>query len=347
MAAAAALGLGLVGLTATPAAADPPGPTDYRSTVADVTPRDAAAGVHVEIVGGDGFLLMEVDPGVEVEVPGYSGDPYLRFGADGTVEENQSSPTTYLNQSRNRTDDAGLDPDADPVWKTVATDGRWAWHDHRIHFMGGDVEGDQEVTHREGVPWEVPIVVDGNDVVIAGEYRLLEAPSPLPWAGLAVVVALIVALGLTRLVTPLTAAGVGLLVAGVVGVVAGTAQRGVSPPGAPTSPLVVILPAIALVAGIIVVMQRGRVLRAVAALAGAASAAGWAIVRISVLWKAILPTSLSAATDRAITAVALGAAVGAAVAVVRSGALAPDLDLDTDEDDEPAPLGSAAESGGT
>ncbi len=342
LAAAAALGLGLVALTASPAAADPPGPTNYRSTVDAVTPPDAAEGIRASIVGGDGFLLLEVDEGVEVEVPGYSGDPYLRFSADGTVEENQSSATTYLNQSRDRTDAPALDPDADPVWKTVATDGRWAWHDHRIHFMGGDLSEDQRASHRSGVTWQVPIVVDGTDVLITGDYRLVDAPSPLPWLGLALVVALVIALGLTRLVTPLTAGGVGLLVAGLGGVIAGNAQRGISPPGAPTSPLVVILPAIALVAGIIVVMQRGRVLRAIAALAGAASAAGWAIVRLSVLWKAILPTSLAPATDRALTAVALGAAVGTAVAVVRSGALAPDLD-----DEPPATPLTAAESGGS
>jgi hypothetical protein len=339
LAVAGAVVLATVALMASPAAADPPGPTDYRSEIDEVVPD--VDGVTVSIVGGDGFLMLEVDEGTTAEVPGYSGEPYLRFGEDGVVEENQASAATYLNQSRTRTDaDRDYDPDADPEWKQVATDGRWAWHDHRVHYMGGDASGEVRAGLERGVAWEVPIQVDDEDVLVTGDYRLLDAPTPLPWIALAVVLTLLVALGLGRLLPALPAAGATVLVAGIGGVVAGMAQRGESPPGAPTSPLVVILPAIAVVAGIIVVIQRGRVLRAVAALAGAAALGGWALVRVEVLWKAILPTSLPAATDRLLTAVALGAAAGAAVLVVRSGALAPDLSAL----DNPDPAPETAES---
>lgn len=332
------MALATLALTASPAAADPPGPTDYRSEIEDIAPE--VDGITASIVGGDGFLMLEVDEGTTVEVPGYAGEPYLRFGADGVVEENQASAATYLNESRTRTDtDRSYDPDAEPEWEQVATDGRWAWHDHRIHYMGQGVPAAART--ETGQVWTVPMVVDGEDVTISGAYRLLDAPSPIPWIVGAVVLAVVVALGLGRLLPALPAAGATVLVAGVGGVVAGMAQRGESPPGAPTSPLVVILPAIAVVAGMIVVIQRGRVLRAVSALAGAAALGGWALVRIEVLWKAILPTSLPAATDRLLTAVALGAAAGAAALVVRSGALAPDLSAL----DEPDATPSAAESG--
>lgn len=329
--------LATLALTASPAAADPPGPTDYRSAVDEIVPD--VDGIAVSVVGGDGFLLLEVDEGTTVEVPGYAGEPYLRFREDGVVEENQASAATYLNQSRTRTEaDRDYDPDADPEWQQVATDGRWAWHDHRIHYMG---QGVPEAARTErGQSWTVPLVVDGEDVTVTGDYRLLDAPTPLPWIALAVVLALLVALGSVRLLSALPAAGATVLLAGIGGVVAGMAQRGESPPGAPTSPLVVILPAIAVVGGIIVVIQRGRVLRAVAALAGAAALGGWALVRIQVLWKAVLPTSLSATTDRLLTAVALGAAAGAAALVVRSGALAPDLSAL----DDPEPTPKTAES---
>jgi hypothetical protein len=338
VAAAGAIALGVVGLFAAPAAADPPGPTNYRSEIEEVRPD--AEGVTATIVGGDGFLMLEVAEGTTVEVEGYSGEPYLRFAEDGTVEENQASAATYLNQARTRTDaDRDYDPDAPPEWKQVATDGRWAWHDHRIHYMGG---GTPEAARSDrGVVWEVPIVVDDADVTIIGAYRLVDAPTPLPWIALALVLAIALAVGLARVVTPLTGAGAAVLLAGIGGVVAGMAQRGESPPGAPTSPLVVILPAIAVIAGIIVVMQRGRVLRAVAGLAGAAALGGWGLVRIQVLWKAILPTSLPAVTDRALTAVALGAAAGAAALVVRSGALAPDLEPDATPTEPPTVAESA------
>lgn len=321
--AALAAAAGVLG-PALPAAADPPGPTDYRSEVTATTPE--VDGVEVSVVGGDGFLLLEVDEGHEVEVPGYSDEPYLRVAADGTVEENTASAASYLNQERQRTSvDGSFDADADPAWEVVAEDGRWAWHDHRIHRMGSTVP--PAATTDEGVRWEVPIVVDGTDVAVTGRYRLVGSSSPpvvqaLPWLVLALAVAAAVVLGAGRLLPAVTVAGATVLAAGVGGVVAGMAQRGVDPPGAPTSPLVVVLPAVAAVAGLITVIQRGRVLRAVAALAGAAAAAGWAVVRLPVLWHAVLPTSLPAGADRALTALALGAALGAAVLVVRSGDLA-------------------------
>ncbi|QYG94348.1 hypothetical protein HC251_24720 (plasmid) [Iamia sp. SCSIO 61187] len=322
---ALAVVLGLVAGLAGPASADPPGPTDYRSQIDDIVPN--TDGFRASIVGGDGFLLLEVADGTTVEVPGYDGDPYLRFRDDGTVEENQSSPTAFLNQSRTRTDASGVNAGAEPRWKVVATDGRWAWHDHRIHFMGGEVA--EAARTDQGVGWEVPMVVDGEEVVITGDYRLIDAPSPLPWFALALVVAVAVGLGMSRLVPAVPAAGVVLLFAGIGGVVAGAAQRSESPPGASTSTLVVILPAIAVIAGVVVLIGRSRVLRGVVALAGAAALGGWALVRIQVLWKALLPTSLPASVDRSMTAVALGAVIGVAALIIRSGTLAPDLsDLD-------------------
>jgi hypothetical protein len=316
---ALALGAGLVPLTAAPAAADPPAPTDYRSEVTSVEP--AADGLEVTVVGGDGFLQVDVAQGHTLAVPGYSGEPYIRVRDDDTVQENDRSAATYLNESRDRTDvERTYDPADPPRWRTVATDGRWAWHDHRIHHMGrGERPGARS---EDGIAWEVPMALDGEELVVAGRYRLLDGPSPVPWLLGAVVLAGAV-VALSRFLAPITAAGATLVLVGVGSVIAGVAQRGASPPGAPTPPLVVILPALALVAGVTVVVQRGRVLRAVAALAGAAAAAGWALVRLSVLWRRELPTSLPEAFDRFVTAAALGGAVAVAAVVVASGALTP------------------------
>ena len=271
-------------------------------------------------------------PGTTVEVPGYSGEPYLRFGDDGVVEENQASAATYLNQSRtrDRSPTATTTPTPSPSGggrrPTAAgpgtTTASTAW--------AAASDGPGSTSRSPGTCRSASTARTSSSPATTA---CVDAPSPLPWLALALVLAIAVALGLGRLLSALPAAGVTLLLAGIGGVVAGMAQRGESPPGAPTSPLVVILPAIAVVAGLIVVIQRGRVLRAIAALAGAAALGGWAVVRIQVLWKAILPTSLSAGTDRLLTAVALGAAAGAAALVVRSGALTPDLeDLDDARD---------------
>jgi hypothetical protein len=327
---AALTAFALVGLDARPAWADPPEPTDVRSEVVRITPGGHA--IDARVAGGDSFLVLEVDRGHEAEVPGYSGEPYLRFRRDGTVEENAASAAAYLNQARNGSiGEREFDPGTPPRWRTVATDGRWAWHDHRIHLMGGTVPDDARSA--AGHPWTVPLLVDGREVEIRGRYRLVSPPSPVPWLVLALAVAGATAVATARVRDPVGAAGVALLVAGGCGVVAGAAQRGASPPGAPASTLLVVLPALALIAGVIAVMQRGRVLRATVALAGAACAVGWAVVRLPVFWKAVLPTDLGAPLDRALTVIALGAAAGAAIALVRSAALTPPIPAEDEREE--------------
>ena len=82
----------------TPVFADPAGPTDYRSEVVSVDP--ATADIEVEIIGGDSFVQLTAQPGTDVIVVGYRGEPYLWFRPDGTVAENRNAPTTYQNLSR-------------------------------------------------------------------------------------------------------------------------------------------------------------------------------------------------------------------------------------------------------
>ncbi len=92
-----ALALGLLIVAASPAGADPAGPSDFRSEVTGVTPGDV---VTADIRGGDAFLELTVSDGHTVIVQGYGGEPYLRFQPDGTVERNRLSTATYLNEDR-------------------------------------------------------------------------------------------------------------------------------------------------------------------------------------------------------------------------------------------------------
>ena len=95
---------------------------------------------------------------------GYWGEPYLRFNSDGTVEENRRSPTVAENESRyGGSSTAGRR--TRPVSRNgreVATDGSYAWHDHRAHWMSTEPpageRGDEVLT---GV---IPLQVDGADV---------------------------------------------------------------------------------------------------------------------------------------------------------------------------------------
>jgi hypothetical protein len=165
--------------------ADPAGPTDYRSTVVSIDPPTAQ--IEARILGGDSFFELEVRLGSVVEVIGYEGEPYLRFLADGTVEENRNSPTRYLNVDRFGAGDVpdSAFADAAPEWRRVGDGGRYAWHDHRTHWMQtsrplGAARGDQIL---ESV---VPLVVDGVAVDVTVRSVWAPAPSWLPaWLGLA------------------------------------------------------------------------------------------------------------------------------------------------------------------
>ena len=117
---------------------------------------------------------------------GYSGEPYLWFRPDGAVLENQNSPATMMNTSRDGTMPEGaheMDVTAEPEWKQIASDHRWAWHDHRAHWMQsarpvGASPGDQILEE------VIPLEVDGAPVEVTVASRWELAPSKLPvWLG--------------------------------------------------------------------------------------------------------------------------------------------------------------------
>ena len=75
-----------------------------------------------------------------VMVPGYEGEPYLRFLKGGRVEVNVNSPAKYLNEERY----GGVTV---PKWASAkasrsgSSSGRadgYVWHEHRIHWMSTD-----------------------------------------------------------------------------------------------------------------------------------------------------------------------------------------------------------------
>jgi len=343
---------GLV-LTARPAAADPPRPTDYRSIVTGVSPTTDA--VDVTIVGGDAFIELTVAPGHEVVVTGYDNEPYLRFGADGTVEENRSSPAAYVNARRfgDVAVPEGVDPQDEPDWQRVAGGGTYAWHDHRIHWMSpqpppGVPRGD------DVQQWSVLLVVDGNAVTVNGVLRYEPAASWWPWALAAVAVAAVVWLA-GRVWSRRDVLRVAGAVGGLVAVVVAAGEQLSIPDGAGRSLVRFAVPVVGLVAGAVALVAGRLGHRPQADIAGIAAVAavtGWAVRRLAVLSKPVLPTLLHPDLDRAGTAIALGLA-GGAVALVLAGldrphptpagpdGPAPPDDTDTDTDtDAPVPDGA-------
>lgn len=330
--AAAALVIG----TAGPAAADAAGPSDYRSEVRGIEP--AVDGLAAEIRGGDSFLEITVERGHTATVEGYSGEPYLQVLEDGTVQRNRLSSATYLNDDRKgaapippEVQAAMADEGTAPEWETVADDGTYAWHDHRVHWMGDaspPVDRGQRVGG-EYDPWRVPITVDGTAADITGTLTYVDGVSPLPWLALAVVAAgALVVLGRAALGLRLGAAA--LVVVSALALVIGRAEWS-STPDSGGNPLLWALPAVALVAAVVALARARTGTGVVLALASVASLSGWALLRIQVLLKPVLPTDLPFALDRATTALAVGASVAAAVLAVTSGALA--LPVLADDDD--------------
>lgn len=329
LARAAALTLGLVLLSAAPAGADPAGPSDYRSEVTGIVP--AVDGVDAEIRGGDAFLEITVERGHTVLVEGYSGEPYLRFLPDGAVERNRLSSATYLNDDRKgrvTIPDAvrsAMGAGTDPDWEPVADGGRYAWHDHRVHWMADvspPVSRGERVTGAYD-PWRVPIEVDGTAVEVQGTLTYEPSVSPLPWAVVALAGAGALAwFGRGR---GLRRPAVALVLVSAAAVVVGRADWASTPGGG--NPLLWALAAVALATGAGAVALAARSAGVVLALASVASLSGWALLRIDAVLKPVLPTDLPFAVDRATIALALGASAAAAYLTVTSGVLTlPDLD---------------------
>lgn len=347
------------------AGADPAEPGNYRSKELCVVrapaprakPPTCADAVDVpitaKVVGGDGFLDLTVEAGHTVEMPGYTGEPWLRVDEQGTVEENQASSATYLNQSRFGSAENTDIPDwvtiegatKNPRWKTVGHGGNYVWHDHRIHYMTPQIDptllpGTNRVviSDRDDGLWYVPLSVDGTDYEILGELREFPAPSPFPQWGLATSLLVLLAVAGLILRGPAARIAAGaLLVVGGLALWAGASELAVVPALAGGNPIWVALPIVCVVLAIGALALRSAAARSIAVLAAAAALGVWAVLRVPAFDKAVPLGSLDPTLTRLIIAAALGTAAGAIVAAIASGGLALRLaDLDDDEDDEPA-----------
>lgn len=295
--------------------ADPAEPSDYRSTVTAVNPETPA--IHVEIVGGDSFVQLTVDLGTEVVVTGYDGEPFLRFLADGTVEENDHAPTTHLSRSRFGTEvPAGADASLPPAWERVGGAGRYSWHDHRAHWMSTQPPPNFERGDRiqEGI---IALVVAGEPVEITVATDWVPAPSGAPLyigAGAGGAVLLLALMARRRVAWS-------LLAAATAATAAGWWQFSSLP--SETGPLVVwwLLPAVAVASALGALVLGARLSSYALVLLGSLELGAWAVLRADGAFKAVLPTDAPYWLDRGVLAgsvvVAVGVAVGGVVGLAR------------------------------
>lgn len=149
------------------------GNPNFRSEVNFFQP-PLPSGVSIEVLDYDSYLQLKDLRGHEVVIDGYSNEPYARIERDGTVQVNQRSPATYLNDSRFSTDvtvPKSADPEAPPEWKTVDHSGTLIWHDHRMHWMVAGQLPPQVKDKAEKTKvftYEIPLTVDGDKTTLHG-----------------------------------------------------------------------------------------------------------------------------------------------------------------------------------
>lgn len=301
-----------IGLNAAPALADPARPTAFDTEIVGFDP--AAGGVSATVVGGDSFIELIVEAGHTVEVVGYQGEPYLRFLAEGTVQRNRHSPSTYLNDDRygGVAIPASASKDAAPVWETVAEDGRYAWHDHRTHWMS---RVDPPGRRRGDVILEgfVPLVVDGSET----ELQVVSIWRAAPFPGAVIFGVVIgVMLGVLGWTVRRGVAWLTMLLAAAA-LITGAADY-LSVPAETGPPVLLwLLPATALVAAMASGLgSRAAVWRQVLLWVAVLDLVLWAILRWDWMWQPVLPSSLPFWLDRMVTAAVLSGGVALGVVLV-------------------------------
>lgn len=151
--------------------------SDYSATVVSPSPAVAA-----RVYASDLALGLAARDGHTVVVLGYEDEPFLRFGSSG-VEVDAGSSTAV---------ETGLVDRPGVGWETVSGDPAIVWHDSRVRAPVAGVE-----------PWAIPLVVDGERILLEGEVRRVPRPPAWPWllvAGVVVAAATVVArrTGLSR-----------------------------------------------------------------------------------------------------------------------------------------------------
>ena len=182
-------------LIGAPAALAHQGNPHYRSTVRQITP--GVPGLQLSVLNYDDRLSLHNTSGKDVTVLDYQGKPYVRSLPDGVVQVNTNSQAYYLNVDRygQVAVPKGLGPQ--PKWKLVNRDGRYDWHDHRIHWMSqSDPPGLKDKNRRQKIDdWTVPIQVNGRRGAIKGTLTWVPLPNaPLPVGAIFAFAALVIVL---------------------------------------------------------------------------------------------------------------------------------------------------------
>lgn len=167
----------------------------YRSEITSVEPK--VTGLGVQVLEFADRLLLTNHTGKTVTIYGYEGEPYARILANGTAEQNDRAPATYLNTNfyADVTVPSSANASDPPAWSVVDRTGQFEWHDHRIHWMSPVTppQVTDKAKRTKIFDWRVPITVGTEPGAIEGELLWVPESSKAPtgaFVALAVVVVL-------------------------------------------------------------------------------------------------------------------------------------------------------------
>jgi hypothetical protein len=165
--------------------------TDYRSNIVRVSPN--VSGMSLQVLDYNDELVLTNRSGRTVTVLGYSGEPFMRILADGTVQVNMASPAYYLDQNfyGNVTVPSSANPSFSPRWSTVDRTGSYQWHDHRIHWMSPvtppQVKDKSKTT--KIFDWKVPFRVGSQPGTVYGNLYWIGNKGGFPiWALISLII---------------------------------------------------------------------------------------------------------------------------------------------------------------
>lgn len=190
----------------------PPVATNFEARIAAATLGSDA--LRARVVDGDRQLWLRVNEDTTVSIAGAEGEPLLLFDHAG-VFVNARSLTAAADRVSRVPGRVAPNPRTRPVWHRLTRGHSFLWHDHRLHALEPLAKG-----HRTKAVigrWSIPISIDGNKRLLAGELTY-EPPGALwPWLLVAGLLAAGVWLGLAVARSP--AAGSTIAAALVVTVV--------------------------------------------------------------------------------------------------------------------------------
>ncbi|MCA1821546.1 MAG: hypothetical protein LC644_07325 [Pseudonocardia sp.] len=145
--------------------------------------------MRIRLFGLGGQWVRVTNQGAAaIVVRGYRGEPFLQLS--GTqVQVNELSATAAETVQTRRA--VAADPTAAPRWAQLPDGDSATWTDARITAPSG--------SGLASMSWTLPLVVDGQQVTVAGTTARIVPPSPLPWlAALALIGIAVGAIGWTQ-----------------------------------------------------------------------------------------------------------------------------------------------------